>query len=165
MYRSCDRRLLRAEAQGPRDDLGEPQEACVLPLTRLVNANRADLWLWVYLSVRFSIRDLDKDFHQSEEDIKALQSVGQIIGEVLKKLDDERCAYHPFPLLFPLPSALLLFYCCFEIVPSEGLELTSRLSTVIVKASSGPRYVVSYRPQLPVEKVRSDLLLSSRKGC
>ena len=41
--------------------------------------------------VRFSIRDLDKDFHQSEEDIKALQSVGQIIGEVLKKLDDERC--------------------------------------------------------------------------
>lgn len=68
----------------------------------------ADLWLWVCLSVRFSIRDLDKDFHQSEEDIKALQSVGQIIGEVLKKLDDERCAYHPFPLLFPLPSPLLL---------------------------------------------------------
>jgi ATP-dependent 26S proteasome regulatory subunit len=125
----------------------------------------ADIWLWVYLSVRFSIRDLDKDFHQSEEDIKALQSVGQIIGEVLKKLDDERCVYHPFPLLFPLPSALFLFYCCFGTMPSEGLELTSRLSTVIVKASSGPRYVVSYRPQLPVEKVRSDMLLSSRKGC
>jgi 26S proteasome regulatory subunit T4 len=43
--------------------------------------------------VRFSIRDLDNDFTKTEDDIKALQSVGQIIGEVLKKLDDERCTY------------------------------------------------------------------------
>ncbi|KAL7417867.1 P-loop containing nucleoside triphosphate hydrolase protein [Mrakia frigida] len=64
--------------------------------------------------LRFSIRDLDTEFTKTEDDIKALQSVGQIIGEVLKKLDDER---------------------------------------FIVKASSGPRYVVSYRPQLPVNKL------------
>ena len=41
--------------------------------------------------VRLGLRDLDKDFDKSENDIKALQSVGQIIGEVLKQLDNERC--------------------------------------------------------------------------
>ncbi len=37
------------------------------------------------------LRDLDKAYQKSEDDMKALQSVGQIIGEVLKQLDDERC--------------------------------------------------------------------------
>ncbi|TXT13048.1 hypothetical protein VHUM_01449 [Vanrija humicola] len=53
--------------------------------------------------------------------MKALQSVGQIIGEVLKQLDDER---------------------------------------FIVKASSGPRYVVSYRPSLPAEKLKAGVRVS-----
>lgn len=44
------------------------------------------------LLVRFSIKDLEKEFEKTEDDIKAVQSVGQIIGEVLKQLDDERCA-------------------------------------------------------------------------
>jgi len=66
-------------------------------------------------NLRFSLRDLDKDFQKTEDDIKALQSVGQIIGEVLKQLDTDR---------------------------------------FIVKASSGPRYVVSYRPTLPVHKLK-----------
>ena len=35
--------------------------------------------------------DLEKDFEKTEDDIKAIQSVGQIIAEVLKQLDDERC--------------------------------------------------------------------------
>ena len=46
--------------------------------------------LW---SVRFSLKDLEKDFEKTEDDIKAVQSVGQIIAEVLKQLDDERCEY------------------------------------------------------------------------
>ena len=37
------------------------------------------------------LRGLEKDYDKSEDDIKALQSVGQIIGELLKQLDDERC--------------------------------------------------------------------------
>lgn len=37
------------------------------------------------------LRDLDREFNKSEDDIKALQSVGQIIGSVLKQLDDDRC--------------------------------------------------------------------------
>lgn len=61
-------------------------------------------------AVRFSIRDLDKDYHQSEEDIKALQSVGQIIGEVLKKLDDERCASPCLPSS-SLPRLLVVCDC------------------------------------------------------
>jgi len=36
---------------------------------------------------------LEKDYDKSEEDIKALQSVGQIIGEVLKQLSDDKCNY------------------------------------------------------------------------
>jgi 26S proteasome regulatory subunit T4 len=32
-----------------------------------------------------------KDFDKTEDDLKALQSVGQIIGEVLRELDSERC--------------------------------------------------------------------------
>ena len=30
-------------------------------------------------------------YDKTEDDLKALQSVGQIIGEVLRQLDDERC--------------------------------------------------------------------------
>jgi 26S proteasome regulatory subunit T4 len=79
--------------------------------------------------VRMNIRALNADYEKTEEDMKALQSVGQIIGEVLKQLDDER---------------------------------------FIVKASSGPRYVVSYRPTLPAEKVSPPLARanpSSRPAC
>jgi 26S proteasome regulatory subunit T4 len=42
-------------------------------------------------ALRLDIKGLQKDFDQTEDNIKALQSVGQIIGEVLKQLDDERC--------------------------------------------------------------------------
>jgi len=40
--------------------------------------------------LRKSIISLENDFEKSEDDIKALQSVGQIIGEVLRQLPDER---------------------------------------------------------------------------
>lgn len=57
-------------------------------------------------SMRDMTKQFKKDYDKTEDDLKALQSVGQIIGEVLKQLDDER---------------------------------------FIVKASSGPRYVVGCR--------------------
>lgn len=40
--------------------------------------------------LRLSIRSFEKQYEKSEQDIRALQSVGQIIGEVLKVLDDDR---------------------------------------------------------------------------
>lgn len=50
-------------------------------------------------ALRLDIKGLQKDFDTTEDNIKALQSVGQIIGEVLKQLDEERCGP-----LFPFSS-------------------------------------------------------------
>jgi len=49
-------------------------------------------WETKLKNLRLEIKGLQKEFDQTEDNIKALQSVGQIIGEVLKQLDDERCA-------------------------------------------------------------------------
>ena len=46
-------------------------------------------------ALRMDIKGLQKSFETTEDNIKALQSVGQIIGEVLKQLDDERCMSKP----------------------------------------------------------------------
>lgn len=37
--------------------------------------------------LRMSIRDFEQQYSKSERDIQALQTVGQLIGEVLKELD------------------------------------------------------------------------------
>ncbi len=64
--------------------------------------------------LRGELNTLRAQVDQSEEDLKSLQSVGQIIGEVLKQLDADR---------------------------------------FIVKASSGPRYVVGCRGKLDKAKL------------
>lgn len=40
--------------------------------------------------MREELKDLQKDFDKSENDLKALQSVGQIVGEMLKQLTEEK---------------------------------------------------------------------------
>ncbi|KAG6598467.1 26S proteasome regulatory subunit S10B-like B, partial [Cucurbita argyrosperma subsp. sororia] len=67
-------------------------------------------------SLRENLRAAKKEFNKTEDDLKSLQSVGQIIGEVLRPLDNER---------------------------------------LIVKASSGPRYVVGCRSKVDKEKLTS----------
>lgn len=42
-------------------------------------------------TVREQLKDLTKQYDKSENDLKALQSVGQIVGEVLKQLTEEKC--------------------------------------------------------------------------
>jgi len=42
------------------------------------------------------LKDLEKAYEKTEDDIKAVQSVGQIIGEVMKQLDTDRCAFSSF---------------------------------------------------------------------
>mmetsp|Transcript_34495 Transcript_34495/g.39311 ORF Transcript_34495/g.39311 Transcript_34495/m.39311 type:complete len:435 (-) Transcript_34495:184-1488(-) len=64
--------------------------------------------------MREDCRGLVERFQKTEDDLQALQSVGQIIGDVLKRLDSER---------------------------------------FIVKASSGPRYVVGCRTRLSQSKL------------
>ena len=39
------------------------------------------------------MKDLEKEYAKTEDDIKAVQSVGQIVGEVMKQLDTDRCKY------------------------------------------------------------------------
>ena len=46
-------------------------------------------------ALREDVKKTRKEFDKTEDDLKALQSVGQIIGEVLRQLDDERCACPP----------------------------------------------------------------------
>lgn len=65
-------------------------------------------------ALREELKVLKVQYDRSEEDLKALQSVGQIIGEVLRQLDAER---------------------------------------FIVKASSGPRYVVGCRNKINKDKL------------
>lgn len=45
------------------------------------------------LAVREKLRGAKKEFTKTEDDLKSLQSVGQIIGEVLRPLDNERCEF------------------------------------------------------------------------
>ena len=40
--------------------------------------------------VRLQLRDLNNQYEKSENDLKALQSVGQIVGEVLRQLTEEK---------------------------------------------------------------------------
>jgi len=65
--------------------------------------------------LRQEIKEKEKEYDKTEADLTALQSVGQIIGEVLRQLDDER---------------------------------------FIVKASSGPRYVVGCRSKIERESLK-----------
>lgn len=71
--------------------------------------------------MRLSMRDMEKTYDKTENDIKALQSVGQIVGEVLKQLTDE---------------------------------------TFIVKASSGPRYIVGCRNTIKKENLKNGVRVS-----
>ncbi|EPS35800.1 hypothetical protein H072_10774 [Dactylellina haptotyla CBS 200.50] len=66
-------------------------------------------------SLRTELKSLQKSYDHTEENLKALQSVGQIVGEVLKQIDDER---------------------------------------ILVKASSGPRYVVGCRSKVDKAKLK-----------
>lgn len=65
--------------------------------------------------MREDVKGLQGRYQKTEDDLNALQSVGQIIGDVLKRLDEER---------------------------------------FIVKASSGPRYVVGCRSRLNHAKLK-----------
>ena len=48
-------------------------------------------------SLREGTKGVKKEYDKTEDDLKALQSVGQIIGEVLRQLDEERCEWGLLP--------------------------------------------------------------------
>lgn len=45
-------------------------------------------------AVREELKKLRKDYDKTEDDLKSLQSVGQIIGEVLRHLEEDKCTRH-----------------------------------------------------------------------
>ena len=94
----------QSEPSAPAQNVDPERERALLKFKDKLLEHRK--WDARLKDLRLSIRGLEKDYDKTETDIKALQSVGQIIGEILKQLDDER---------------------------------------FIVKASSGPRYIVGCR--------------------
>ncbi len=66
----------------------ERQDALTSFKAKLIESRE---WESKLKTLRLNIKDLQKEYDQTEDNIKALQSVGQIIGEVLKQLDEERC--------------------------------------------------------------------------
>ncbi|GME94913.1 unnamed protein product [[Candida] boidinii] len=102
-----------SQQQQPSDPVDEERERALTQLkNRLIEHSQ---WESRLKELRLGIRDLEKNFDKTEADIKALQSIGQVIGEVLKQLDEER---------------------------------------FIVKASSGPRYIVGCRSTIKREKLK-----------
>ncbi|KAK6121461.1 hypothetical protein DH2020_044796 [Rehmannia glutinosa] len=93
-------------------------------------------------SVRENLRATKKEYAKTEDDLKSLQSVGQIIGEVLRPLDNERCYCDMICVI--VGGAL-----CF--LRNENDIVITIL--VIVKASSGPRYVVGCRSKVDKDKL------------
>lgn len=47
--------------------------------------------IYFYFKVRQQLKALTKQYDMTENYLKALQSVGQIVGEVLKQLTEEKC--------------------------------------------------------------------------
>lgn len=77
-----------AGAQAANEPVDPEREKALNDFKKKLRDHRS--WDAKLKQLRLSIRKLEKDFDKTEDDIKALQSVGQIIGEVLKQLDDER---------------------------------------------------------------------------
>ena len=72
------------------DGGGDPERQAALEQykNRLLESRE---WEAKLKELRMGIKGFQKEFETTEDNIKALQSVGQIIGEVLKQLDEERC--------------------------------------------------------------------------
>jgi len=100
-----DRRAVAMEADQARE------EALAEYRRKLLSHKEVDAQV---RTLRQQVKDAKKAFDKTEDDLKALQSVGQIIGEVLRQLDSEK---------------------------------------YIVKASSGPRYVVGCRNKVDKDKL------------
>jgi ATP-dependent 26S proteasome regulatory subunit len=74
---------------------------------------------------RLEAKELDKKYQKTEEDLKAVQSVGQIVAEVLKQLDDERCELGFLLLLVTAPLLLYGYRALDSATPSLSTRETN----------------------------------------
>ncbi|KAJ1720107.1 26S proteasome subunit rpt4 [Coemansia erecta] len=86
----------------------DPERVRVLTNYRRILVEHNE-WEEKVKEARQGVKRLEQEYEKSEDDLKALQSAGQIVGEVFKQLDEDR---------------------------------------FIVKASTGPRYVVGCRKKV-----------------
>ncbi|KAJ2015575.1 26S proteasome subunit rpt4 [Coemansia sp. RSA 376] len=92
----------------------DPDRVRVLTAYRRTIVDHSE-WEEKVKEARLGVKRLESDYEKSEDDLKALQSAGQIIGEVFKQLDEDR---------------------------------------FIVKASTGPRYVVGCRKKVNKDELK-----------
>ena len=76
---------------------------------------------------RENLKKAKKDYDKTEDDLKSLQSVGQIIGEVLRPLDSERCKWKDLLLL-----VLEQIYLCTNMIISILFLAISFIITLLV---------------------------------
>jgi 26S proteasome regulatory subunit T4 len=115
-------------------------------------------------SLREDVKNAKDEYEKTEDDLKALQSVGQIIGEVLRQLDEERCefttpAHHALPGCQGSLSSAGPARSTSRLPSPQSFHLTHPLPTtpprpsVVVKSGSGPRYVVGCRAKVDRAKL------------
>ncbi len=80
----------------------------------------------ISITVRENLNKSKAEYEKTEDDLKALQNAGQIIGEILRQIEEEKC----------------------------------KIYLDIVKASSGPRYVVGARPKLDKNQLKPSTRVS-----
>lgn len=102
--------------------------------------------------MRLGLKEMDRAFNKTEDDIKALQSVGQIIGSVLKQLDEDRCK--PAVSVFRRVAVVALHVSTNYLLTRFLLFVGDITTIVIIKAASGPRYVVGCRNKLDKSKLK-----------
>lgn len=123
---------------------GDPErEAALEEYKRKLLESRE--WEAKLKALRLEIKGLQRDFDVSEENIKALQSVGQIIGEVLKQLDEERCKLFcpPSRHLAYRRSLTLCYSHCQSLLRTSiccRMQIKSRKGQVEARDSCGARY-------------------------
>ena len=116
-------------------------------------------------TLREQVKGSKKEYDKTEDDLKALQSVGQIIAEVLRQLDEERCELlirlQPAPPstgqhrnAYRRSSTYITCRGILQVTVKVAAAVTQYVTlAVIVKASSGPRYVVGCRNKVDKEKL------------
>uniref|UniRef100_A0A8C3HVR0 GIY-YIG domain-containing protein n=1 Tax=Chrysemys picta bellii TaxID=8478 RepID=A0A8C3HVR0_CHRPI len=93
MYIGQTRQSLRKRINGHKSDIrNHNTQKPVGEHFNLSGHSMSDLHTksFSFLLVREQLKELTKQYEKSENDLKALQSVGQIVGEVLKQLTEEK---------------------------------------------------------------------------
>lgn len=119
--------------------------------TKALDAYRTELiksreWEAKLKALRLEIKELVKDYDRTEDNIKALQSVGQIIGEVLKQLDDERCRFYTLSRsLVDISSPRLV-----RNADTQEQSLSRRLPARDMSSAAAPRLTRTSSSKAPV---------------